>query len=104
MWFLCLQTVLFMAGLYALITGKLPLTQHLKLEGRRARITGLLLLLPAGLPVVYGLVFTAIAIASGHPEDFRPNAGALDIPSTGGAIALAIIFVYLTRKKDAFAV
>lgn len=101
MWFLCLQVVLFVAGAYALITGKLPLTGDLKLEGRRARITGGLLLLPVGVPMIYSVVFIIIAIASGHPEDFRPNAGMLDIPLTVGAIALSIVYVYLTRPKHA---
>ncbi len=103
MWFLCLQVILFVAGAYALLTGKLPLTARLKLEGRRARITGALLLVPAGLPVIYALVFTIIAISSGHPQDFTPNAEMLDMPSTLGAIALAIVFVCLTRTKRAAA-
>ncbi len=101
MWFLCLQVILFVAGVYALLAGKLPLTERLKLEGRRARITGALLLLPAGLPVIYGLLFTIVAIASGHPQDFRPNAEVLDIPSTLGAITLVIVFLYRTRTKHA---
>ncbi len=101
MWFLCLQVILFVAGSYALLSGKLPLTAHLKLEGRRARITGVLLLLPAGLPVIYGLVFTTVALASGHAEDFSPHAEVLDIPSTLGAITLAIVFLYMTRTKHA---
>lgn len=101
MLFLCLQVVLFVAGAYALIAGKLPLTGDLKLEGRRARVTGALLLLPVGVPMIYGVVFIIIAIASGHPEDFRLRAGMLDIPITVGAIALSIICAYLTRPKHA---
>ncbi len=101
MWFLCLQVILFVAGAYALLSGKLPLTEHLKLESRRARITGALLLLPAGLPVIYGLVFTIVAIASGHPQHFRPHAEVLDIPSMLGAITLAIVFLYMTRTNHA---
>lgn len=101
MWFLCLQVVLFISGLYALIAGRLPVTAKVNLEGKRARITGGLLLLPAGLPVAYGLVFAIIAVSSGHPEDFTPHAEALDVPSMLGAITLAIVFLYMTRTKHA---
>ncbi len=99
MWFLCLQVVLLIAGIYALLTGKLPVTANVRLEGKRARIMGGLLLLPLGVPVSYGIVFTVIAVASGHPEDFTPHAEALDVPSMLGAIALAIAFLYVTRAK-----
>lgn len=100
MWLFCIQTILFIAGVYALMAGKLPLTERMKLAGKRARITGGILLLPILVPIAYGIVFTAIAISSGHPEDFTPNAGALDIPVTFTAIVLAIAYVYITRSKE----
>ncbi len=99
MWFLCIQIALFVAGAYALIAGKLPLMGNIKLEGKRARITGGILLLPAAVPVCYGIGFAIIAIATGHTQDVKPNASALDEPAMLGAIALVIIYVFLSRPR-----
>ena len=100
MWLLCVQVALSLTGVYALISGKLPLSERMQLTGKRARITGSFLLLPILVPIGYGIVFTAIALSSGHPEDYTPNAGVLDIPVTFVAIALESAYVYMTRPKD----
>jgi membrane associated rhomboid family serine protease len=52
------EIIMAIGGIYALITGKLKLTNSVRLEGTSARIVGLILLLPIvvalGLGVVIG--------------------------------------------------
>jgi len=50
------EIMMLLGGLYALIAGKLKLTNSLQLEGTRARIAGIFLALPLPLALLTGFV------------------------------------------------
>lgn len=95
------QIILFIGGIYGLVSGKLPLTKNMKLEGNRARITGGILLLPLPVSFCLGLVLGVIAASSSQPNEVLAYAAFIDIPVLLASIALAVGYALMTQPKDA---
>ncbi|MBN2501117.1 MAG: hypothetical protein JXB38_10095 [Anaerolineales bacterium] len=51
-----IDIAIFFVGIYALCTGKFQLTRKIKLEGWRARVTGIILVIPTLVAFVIGFL------------------------------------------------
>lgn len=61
---LLLEILMFLMGLWGLIKGKLKITSNRVLEGREARITGAVLILPIPLALAFSIILSRLTMAS----------------------------------------
>jgi WD40 repeat protein len=66
-----LEIGMLVAGLYALIRGRLPVTRDRVLHGAAARVTGVVLLLPIPLAFLVGLVYGLLFGLGAPPADLQ---------------------------------
>ena len=91
------EILMFVGGLYALIAGKINLTRNLRLEGRHARVAGLILMAPLPLAILIGLALGAGAVSG----DILDYAGFIDMALVLLALVVVVIFGYAVREKAA---
>jgi predicted Zn finger-like uncharacterized protein len=84
---LILSIAMFIAGIVALIGGKLHLTRNRVAEGAPARVAGAVWVLPLPLAILLGFVLAASAAATGRPVDLE------NATRTGIIIEVGLILV-----------
>ena len=94
------EVLLFLWGLFALITGRLILSSQLKLESSRARIAGIFLILPMILAIGMG-IFLGILVGLGFldREIFDYSIFVECIFSLLGILG-AVIYAYKTQPVE----
>ena len=92
------ELLMLLAGVYALMAGKLKVTKWLQLEGRQARVAGLLLIAPVPLALLIRILIELLFNAGALPEAVLQYAGIVDV----ALVLLALIaVVVLARRKPA---
>ncbi len=86
---------LLIAGLYALVTGKLTVTRNRVVYGAAARCLGLVALLPFPLMFGIGFIMGAQMAARGEDPSALANNGALIALEAGTVIVCAVVFIGL---------
>ena len=93
------EIIMAIGGIYALITGKLKLTNSVRLEGTTARIVGVVLLLPLTIALGLGIVI-GLFISMGLLPD-----SALIIATVGefllvfGVLGGLLIYAFIHKSK-----
>ncbi len=87
--------ILIIAGLYALIVGKLTITKNLRLSGKNARIYGVLLLV---LCIPYAL-FATLLLTLIVPASILANAIVARVIDLGVILIIAISLAVPFREK-----
>jgi len=97
---LFLEIGMFIAGLVALIVGKFTLSKNNVLAGTRARIAGVILMLP--LPLAFGLgLILGVMIGNGIiPSDLVNYAAFIDIGLVVAGIAGAYGYAAATKPPS----
>lgn len=98
---LILEILMLIAGLYALIAGKVTLSKGLQLQGTRARIAGLFLVAPLPLALVSGVVLGILVAASGSDaSSILGIATVVEVLIVLGCLAGAVIYALATKPSN----
>jgi hypothetical protein len=90
----------FIWGLYVLIAGRVRLSRSLNLEGRRARVVGLIMVAPLPLAFLTGLLMGALIQAGVLPTPVVRSYGTIiEILIVAGALAGILAYTRITRPK-----
>ncbi len=93
---LILEIIMLIVGLIGLIGGKLSL-RGFPMEGKRARIAGLILALPLPLAFGAGLLIGVLISTSALPSSAASTASGIELIITLGCLGGAFLYAYLTR-------
>lgn len=91
------EAIMLVMGFYALIVGKLTLTKKLVLQGRRARVAGLFLIVPLPLAFLVGFLVGAGII----PAPGQVGAAIIEVLIVIGAFVATYIFARVTHAQAA---
>jgi hypothetical protein len=94
---LIVEILMLIVGLIGLIGGKLTLSKNFPLEGRRARIAGLILALPLPLAFGIGLVLGVLIGTGALPSSATKYASCIDIGAVLAGLGGAIAYAYATK-------
>jgi len=93
---LIVEIVMLIVGLIGLIGGKLSL-RGFPLEGKRARIAGLIMALPLPLALGMGLLLGVLIGTGALPSSAISAASGIELVITLGCLGGAFLYAYLTR-------
>lgn len=93
------EIVMLVGGLYALIAGKVRLTNKMYLEGWRARVAGLFLMAPLPLAFLAGLLIGLLIATGGLPASAESAAGIVELLLVFGGLLGAVIFALATKPR-----
>lgn len=93
------EIIMLIGGVYALIAGKITITKEMKLEGTKARIAGLILLLPIIVAFSFGLVIGFLVGLGTIPEDALLLVSAVEVATVLGV--LIGLFLYAKANSNA---
>jgi hypothetical protein len=93
---LILEIIMLIVGLIGLIGGKLSL-RGFPMEGKRARIAGLIMALPLPLAFGAGLLIGVLISAGVIPSSAASAASAIELVITLGCLGGAFLYAYLTK-------
>ena len=96
---LVVELLMLLAGVYALMAGKLQVTNKLRLKGWRARVAGLILIAPVPLALLAGVVLSLLVDAGALSESVVDYVGIIDMALVLLALAAAVIFGYAMRDR-----
>lgn len=91
------EIIMLVGGLYALITGRIKLTKNMTLEGTRARVAGLFLLLPLPLALLIGFL---VGLLSGGDSGAMGVITIIEILLVLGGLLGAVLFAVLTKPQE----
>ncbi|MBV9122606.1 MAG: hypothetical protein JO112_04550, partial [Planctomycetes bacterium] len=98
-----LEVAMLLAGIYALVTGKVKLTKKIAAQGAAARLAGLVMMLPWPLSYCIGFAYGTYLVSRGQPID-RSNllmVGTLiDLGCTAGCLAVAAVITLLGAQEE----
>lgn len=97
---LFLEIGMFVAGLVALIAGKLRLSKNNNLTGTRARIVGVILMLPLPLAFGIGLIIGAMAGSGAISSDILQYAACIDIGLVIAGLAGAYGYAAVSKPPE----
>jgi hypothetical protein len=95
---LLMQLAMFVLGVYALIAGKLKLSKKLRMEGKQARITGLILMAPLSVALLLGLAKVVLLVSGIIDESAMRSLGSSDLVLVVGGVGAA--FVYASSRSS----
>jgi hypothetical protein len=93
---LIVEIVMLIVGLIGLIGGKLSL-RGFPLEGKRARIAGLIMALPLPLALGLGLILGILVGTGALPSSVISSASVLELVITLACLGGAFLYAYLTK-------
>jgi hypothetical protein len=94
------EIMMLLGGLYALISGKLSLTKNNRLSGWRARVAGVILILPLPLAFLIGAVLGWLVVAQILPQEALAATGIIELVLVIGALVGSVIFAWLTKPPE----
>ncbi len=98
---LFLQLIMFIWGIYALIAGKLKLSNNFMLEGRRARIVGFGILIPLPLHLLLLVVIAVLVELGPLSESAHIMGTVISCLSVLAVLGAAILFAAYTKPNTA---
>jgi len=97
---LIIEIVMLASGIYALIAGKIKVSQNFYLEGWRARVAGLFLIAPLPLAFLAGIMFGVLVGTGTLPPSALDYAAFIEIFLMAGALAGVVIFALIVKPKE----
>ena len=97
---LLIEILMLVGGLYALVAGKVRLTNKMYLEGWRARVTGLFLAAPLPLALVAGFLMGLLIGAGALPASVESAAVIVEVLLVIGGLVGAVVFALVTKPKE----
>ena len=97
---LILEIAMFVLGLIGLIGGKLPLSKGKTLEGTRARIAGLIILLPLPLALGAGIVIGFLVAGGVLPPDISAYGWCIELLIVFGCLGGAYAYAQATKPPE----
>ncbi len=98
---LIVELLMLVGGLYALVAGKVRLTRNMYLEGRRARVAGLLLAAPLPLALLAGFLIGLLIGVDALPASAETAAVIVELLLVFGGLVGAVVYALVTKPKDA---
>jgi hypothetical protein len=97
------ELIMLAGGIYALIAGKVKLTQRLSLEGRQARVAGLFLAVPFPLSLLAGFVL-GLAMGVDGFEAAQSYAAVTEIVLVLLGLLGAVVFAWVVKSREPAAI
>jgi hypothetical protein len=94
------EILMLIGGLYALIAGRIKLSNAISLEGWQARIAGIILMVPLPLAFLTGALIGVLINTGALPPDVLGYASIIDILLVVGALAAALIYALIVQPKE----
>ncbi len=97
---LVIEIIMLIGGLYALIAGRIKLSNAISLEGWPARIVGIILIVPLPLALLIGMVIGVLISTGALPPSVLNYASIIDILLVVGGFTAALIYALIAQPKE----
>ncbi len=94
------EILMLAGGMYALIAGKVKLTNSISLEGWRARVAGIFLIIPLPLAFLIGILIGVLIGSGVLPYSFQGYAGLIELLLVVSALIGVLVFGFLIKPKE----
>jgi hypothetical protein len=94
------EILMLIGGLYALIVGRIKLTNSLNLTGWRARVAGLFLVAPFPIALLIGFLMGVLIGLGALPASALNSSGILELLLVVGCLIGVVIFAWAVEPKQ----
>jgi len=97
---LIIEIIMLATGIYVLIAGRIRISQNFYLEGWRARVAGVFLIVPLPLAFLAGMLLGILIGLGTLPQSALEYAGVVDILLIAVALVGLVIYALAVKPKE----